>query len=68
MALGERAGVVAWLLGHPPGALEPFVRALRLLAAPLEAEDFDAEGLLGIAEGEGAAVGGGRRVHLALLS
>ena len=64
VALGERAGVVARLPGHPAGALEPFVRALRLLAAPLEAEDFDPEGLLGVAEGEGAAVGGGRRAAL----
>ena len=58
VAFGERVGVVAAPLGDPSGARAPIVRALRLLAARREAEDLGAEGLLGVAEGEGAAVGG----------
>ena len=67
LAFGECVGVVALPLGDPSGAHAPVVWALRLLAARREAEDFGAESLLGVAEGEGAAVGGGGRAALMLI-
>jgi len=43
VAFGECVGVVAVPLSDPPSALTPVVRALCLLAARHEAEDFGAE-------------------------